>query len=106
MATINQYKTIFISQPTGEGGVLIQNNFKTLADLDESKTSQIANITGNYSKKIETQIVIDNLNSEIGARIQGDTTVYNASLNISGSLQSQITKNLINATAMAIVFGS
>lgn len=79
------YKTIFITQPTGDGGILIENNFKTLADLDSVKTTQIANITANYSLKTETQVVANNLSAETIARIAGDN-----------SLQSNLTSSIDN----------
>ena len=77
MPTIVPYKEIFISQPTGEGGVLIQSNFKKLADLNEVKTSQIASITANYSLKTETLTVSNSVIAETSARIDGDTILSN-----------------------------
>lgn len=106
MATIEPYKDIFISQPTGEGGVLINNNFKTLADDNYEKTTQIANITANYSLKTETQVVANNLSAEIASRIESDNTVFNSLnstiLNVSGEIQGQIDQLYVNFSSTII----
>lgn len=75
MSTIEQYKTIFISQPTGDGGKLIQNNFKTLADLNEISVNNIQSISGNLNTEIENRTTADNiLNSSLNTEIENRTT--------------------------------
>jgi hypothetical protein len=104
MPIIEQYKEIFISQPTGEGGQLIQNNFKKLADLNESKTTQIANITASYTLKTETTIISNSLTAETAARIAGDNTVNNNIAAGDALLQSEI-DNLSGSYAKLNTYG-
>lgn len=90
MATIIPYKTIFISNPTGDGGILIENDLKILADLDADKTSKLQNITANYALSTDVQTVASNLTSETAARIAGDN-----------NLQSEI-DSILNGTVNGI----
>lgn len=89
MATIEPYKTIFISQPTGEGGKLIQNNFKILADLNEISTNKVQSLSGN-------------LNSEIINRTNNDILL---STTINTEIENRIESNN-NLMAMIIALGS
>jgi len=69
------YKNILISNPTGEGGRLIENNLKTLADGQFANTNSIVAISGSYALKVYADLIASNLEEEIINRTNSDTVL-------------------------------
>lgn len=73
MANVEIYKMINVIQPIGDGGVIINNNFKIIADNLEKNANDIAAETVN--RTVADQTLQQEINSEIVNRINADANL-------------------------------